>query len=363
MSKEDLVSFAEELGEMGQGCIQLLGPGIALTEAVAKASGRPILYNAVAVAVDQHGTPQANHNIILDWLDRANKQEGMRIIGQAITQDEGLVFTFEDWNLFDSSPPWRDLCLGTVAERKMKFLDPKCRKAVIDEYNAGKGPFAANETSKENQLQGDTLIMIKAEKAEFKKWEGKMLFEIATDRKQTPVEALMDISLEDNLKTTWSTNSRGQPLEERTKVACGEYCIPGVSDGGAHTKFNASGGAYTTDFLIRNVRAENMMSLEEAHWRLSKYPAQASGMFDRGHIAVGMPADIVVYDYEKLRIMDEEVLHDQPANEWRRVRKPEGYRYIMVNGEITFEDNMETGATAAPARAPPPSEALGKAPP
>lgn len=141
------------------------------------------------------------------------------------------------------------------------------------------------------------------------------------------------------------TSAQGAPLEERKKVALGDYCIPGVSDCGAHTKFNASLGAYTTDFLTRNVKAEKMMSLEDAHWRLSKYPAQASGMLDRGHIAVGMPADILVYDYQKLRILDEEILHDQPANEWRRVKRSEGYKNIIVNGEVTFEDGECTGAT------------------
>merc|ERR1711881_763437 len=84
------------------------------------------------------------------------------------------------------------------------------------------------------------------------------------------------------------------------------------------------------DFLIRNVREEKMLSLEEAHWRLSKYPAQASGMLDRGQIAVGMP---------------EEILRDQPANEWRRVRKSSGYKNIIVNGQITFEDGRCSGAT------------------
>jgi N-acyl-D-amino-acid deacylase len=39
-----------------------------------------------------------------------------------------------------------------------------------------------------------------------------------------------------------------------------------------------------------------------------------------------------------------EVVHDLPAGEWRRVQKAEGYKYIMVNGGVTFEDGKCTGA-------------------
>ena len=44
-------------------------------------------------------------------------------------------------------------------------------------------------------------------------------------------------------------------------------------------------------------------------------------MLDRGSIAVGMPADILVYDLKALRLLPEEVLYDQPGGEWRRAKK------------------------------------------
>ena len=36
--------------------------------------------------------------------------------------------------------------------------------------------------------------------------------------------------------------------------------------------------------------------------------------------------------------------HDFPGGEWRRVQRAEGYRAVVLNGEITFEDGRETGA-------------------
>jgi folate-binding protein YgfZ len=85
------------------------------------------------------------------------------------------------------------------------------------------------------------------------------------------------------------------------EVATSPFAIPGVSDGGAHTKFSTM-GAYPTEFLTDLVREHGMMDLEEAHWRLSAFPAAAAGLRDRGSIRQGQPADVVVYDYDALRI-------------------------------------------------------------
>jgi N-acyl-D-aspartate/D-glutamate deacylase len=89
-----------------------------------------------------------------------------------------------------------------------------------------------------------------------------------------------------------------------------------------------------------------MLSLEDAHWRLSALPAMCAGFSDRGVIREGAPADVVVYDYEKLAVRPMEIAHDLPGGEWRRVRKADGYRCIMVNGQLTMRDGEQTGASA-----------------
>ena len=76
-------------------------------------------------------------------------------------------------------------------------------------------------------------------------------------------------------------------------------CLIGASDGGAHTKFLTI-GRYPTHFLAHWVRDKQVMSLEEAHWRLSTMLGWAIGIRDRGWLREGMPADIVIYDLEKL---------------------------------------------------------------
>jgi N-acyl-D-aspartate/D-glutamate deacylase len=75
------------------------------------------------------------------------------------------------------------------------------------------------------------------------------------------------------------------------------------------------------------------MSLEAAHWRLSTQAALCAGFKNRGMLREGTPADLVIYDLEKLAVKPMEIAHDFPGGEWRRVKRAEGYRKILVNGE------------------------------
>ena len=69
-----------------------------------------------------------------------------------------------------------------------------------------------------------------------------------------------------------------------------------------------------------------------------------SSDLDRGTLEVGRAADIVIYDYENLKLLPAEVVHDLPGDEWRYVEGAEGYRYTIVNGVTIRIDNEVTGA-------------------
>merc|ERR1719487_2814820 len=122
--------------------------------------------------------------------------------------------------------------------------------------------------------------------------EGMKAKDIAKARKQTITEAFLDTSVEDELQNEWQTAIHPVDMTELKKVATHPYTVPGLSDGGAHTKF-ITAGEYSTEFIAGICRDNDAMTLEEAHWKMSQYPAMAAGMFDRGSIAVGMPADIL----------------------------------------------------------------------
>ena len=71
-------------------------------------------------------------------------------------------------------------------------------------------------------------------------------------------------------------------------------------------------------------------------------PAHVAGFQNRGILREGAPADIIVYDYDHLAVREEEIVHDLPGGEWRRIQRARGYRWILVNGQVTIRDDEPT---------------------
>ncbi len=348
MSKDDLFAFAGVLNKVQRGFVQVAGTGPKLTEQIAEVSGRPVVWNLIAASTDQHGAPAESHKKSIAWLDDANAR-GLRIFGQAVTCNIGFEFTLEDWNLFDSSPEWREMTLGPPDARLAKMQDPEIRAALREAYDAGRGPIAGGGVEADGVVVGSGIAALvlewtESDDPELKQYEGFTVGEIAEQRGVHPIDAMLDVVVADDLKAGFGTPPRETDVEVMSEIANSAFAIPGVSDGGAHTKFITL-GAYPTEFLAHWVRDKGIMDLEQAHWRLSAYPAQAAGFKDRGWIKEGAPADIVIYDYDNLSLGESSRASDFPAGAWRLIRKPEGYRWIMVNGEVTFSDGDGSGAT------------------
>ncbi len=67
-----------------------------------------------------------------------------------------------------------------------------------------------------------------------------------------------------------------------------------------------------------------------------------AGFRDRGTLREGAAADIIVYDYEKLDYEFPTFRHDLPGDEYRITSAGSGYRYVLVNGKVTIEDDKPT---------------------
>jgi N-acyl-D-amino-acid deacylase len=332
MHDETALVLAEALGVRGEGFIQMT----LITddkrrdeqhmEELAIRSGQPVVFNNVIV---NEKYPNS-HRRQLAWLDRC-RERGIRVYGQGFTTDAPQIFTFEDWNQFDDSDAWREATLGSIEERRHKLHDPGRRQGLKDEP-----PRALV-----NEL-GD-LFVLKVYDPAFKKYEDLKLSECAQMEGKHPVDFMLDLAVAEDLRTMFYAPAICND-ELMREVIEDPYVIPGVSDGGAHTKFT-TGGRFPTETIVKWVKRLGVLSLEEVHWRLSALPAWCAGFRDRGAIQEGAGADIIVYDCEELDVLPMEVAEDLPGGEWRRVQRATGYRYILVNGEVTFEDGRPTGAT------------------
>ena len=344
MTDEELFAFGRVLARLDDGFIQLTytktgddgstlsEPTLEFYDRLAEVCRRPILYQVVSPA---EADPR-QHRTKLSWLEESNRK-GHRMYGQGLTVRTAQAFSLDRWTNFDQSPFWREVTVGPLEERKLKMQDPDLRANLRNEYDNGGQPAVT--------LAGPLADMTVAEvgRGDLEQYIGLTLAQIGEKEGKHVVDVMLDIAAADDLRTEFLCKIVHDNPEYTAEVIRSPYCIPGISDGGAHVKFGTLGN-FPTDTITWLVRDQGLLSLEEAHYKLSYLPATFGGIKDRGFIREGTPADLVVYDLDRLDLLAPEVTHDLPGGDWRRVQRAEGYRWILVNGEVTFEDGKETGA-------------------
>jgi N-acyl-D-amino-acid deacylase len=250
--------------------------------------------------------------------------------------------TLADWHLFDQSEAWREATLGTREERKAKLASSAIRQAMKREYDSGE--FTKSRPNLPFEIEISTYVAAHVTRADLKGSQGRTLAQIAAAQGKHLIDAMLDLSLADDLNTEWRTPQLNVRPEFAREVMGSPYTMAGLSDGGAHMKF-LTAAIWPTDLLTWMVRETGILTLEDAHFRLSGMPAWAAGFTDRGLLREGLAADVIVYDMDALAAGPVEIRHDLPAGEWRRVQCAQGYRWIMVNGRITFDNGTCTGRT------------------
>jgi N-acyl-D-aspartate/D-glutamate deacylase len=319
--------LARVLGERGEGFIELSAAGMAREhwERLAEQSGAPIIYQALPAS----GLMLERHEQLFAWF-RSCHERGLRIYGQGITQNPPLVFTFDYWDLW--GPVWQRFAGPDVARatKLANLADPAVRAKLRAEPR--KYPFIGAV---------DEARLVSTRTARYERFVGLTTGKIAQELGLHPVDAICELVVADQLATVFAVSQFDINLEGIKQLIDNPYVIPGLSDGGAHLKYLAA-GSYATEYISRYVREHAFSTLEDAHWRLSALPAFCAGFRDRGVLREGAAADVVVYDFEKLDYEFPTFRHDLPGDEYRIASAGTGYRWVLVNGRVTIEDDRQT---------------------
>ena len=348
--REEYLEMAAVLRDYNRGSIEwtmgraLQGLKLDFLIELAKTSGRPLNWNAIVY----DPTNPTNWRRQLDWTEKAYREAVVLPVDICLPVE--FEFTLETIGLFDQLPAWNEATVGTLEERKAKLSDPARRPALKKDMEGGvmgrprRRDRDDGEAAQVSMFQWDQTFVDDVHLDKNSHLQGRSISDIAAEQGKHPVDAMLALAVEEDFKTEFSMPSLLNDNDEAVgQIIKHPLCLIGASDGGAHTKFLTS-GRYPTHFLAHWVRDKGLMSLEEAHWRLSTMLGWAIGIRDRGWLREGMPADIVVYDLEKLAVLPMETVTDLPNNDWRRVQKADGYHYTLVNGSVTFEGQTCTGA-------------------
>jgi N-acyl-D-aspartate/D-glutamate deacylase len=174
--------------------------------------------------------------------------------------------------------------------------------------------------------------------------EGRSVAEIAAAEGKDGVDALLDVTLADDLESEFTIASFNTRVDRMTEILNDRSILLGLGDGGAHLDMLCDSG-YPTYVLGTWVRESGALTLEEAVRRMTSDPADFFGIRDRGRLQAGLAADVTIFDPATVRSAGRpERRYDLPGGGKRMVMRSEGVEFTVVNGEIIWERGALTGS-------------------
>ena len=340
-SPEEVVALAGVLAEFDHGALEIIPRSFAegfdeadraLLLEMYRVSGKPIELN---ILVPNRAHPMGWEQVLK--FCREAFARGVRLHPQFSTNRLELHLKLSNTFVFDEMPLWRSVLTQPEPERSRRLADPETRRRLREEWDDESGRAVTFDLG-ELEVEG-------VRDPAHSSWVGRGVAELAAERGVSTLDVLLDLSLAEGLETSFRTR---MPEVARKFVAhvvrsgvADPIVMSGSSDGGAHLG-SFTGADYTTRLLSEWV--PDALSLEQAIWRLTGMPATVHGLRNRGFLRLGAWGDVVVFDPSTLRAGDSYLVRDFPAETERYVVDAQGYRAVVVNGEVLLEDGEHTGA-------------------
>ncbi|MBV8690561.1 MAG: amidohydrolase family protein, partial [Actinobacteria bacterium] len=319
-----------------EGCLDMFSDDeIELLAAMSAAAQRAINWNVLTVdsRVPERITRQ------LEASDAARKAGG-RVIALTMPVLVPMNMSFRTYCAFNLMPGWGDVLNLPVPERMARLRDPEVRRTMLARATSEEAGVFRRLADFGHYVLGDTYS------AENEGLKGRVVADLARERGQEPFDALVDIVLNDELRTVlWPMPPDNDDATWKLRQEVWEHpdVLLGGSDAGAHLD-RMCGAPYTTRFVGDMIRGRQLTSMERAVQMITDAPAQLFGLRERGRIAPGYHADLVVFDPETIGSEPATLVNDLPGGTPRLTADAIGVVRVLVNGVETVADNQPTGA-------------------
>jgi N-acyl-D-aspartate/D-glutamate deacylase len=248
-------------------------------------------------------------------------EEGVEVWPQVSCRPLVFQMNLSEPFTLNMRPAFAALMDKPKAERVAAYRDPAWRAKAWDEVSGRKGGFALN---------WEKLSL--AESTAHPDLVGRPLTVLAEERGETPLDVMLDISLDDDLQARfWSVLANDDP-DAIAWLLPKDNVLLGLADSGAHVS-QLCDACFATDLLGNWVREKGVMPLERAVHKLTGEPAGVYGLTDRGTVEVGKRADLCVFDPDTVAPGPLRRLRDFPADGERLTADaPIGMTHVLVNG-------------------------------
>jgi N-acyl-D-amino-acid deacylase len=259
----------------------------------------------------------------------AARRQGLKITADMYTYTAGAT------GLDASMPPW--VLDGGYDEAYKRLRDPETRKKIA---RAIRAPGSDWENLYLAAGSADRVLLVEFKSDKLKPLAGKTLAEAAKLRGEDPVDAIMNLVLEDQSRVGTVYFMMSEDNIRR------QIALPWVSFGSdassmapepPFTKSSAHPRAYGNfaRVLGKYVRDEKIITLEDAVRKLTGLPATNLELDRRGFLREGMFADVVVFDPAAVA---DRATFESPH------QYAVGMKHVFVNGAQVLKNGEHTGA-------------------
>jgi N-acyl-D-amino-acid deacylase len=327
---EEMDGLVSVMGEMKRGLMQITIGREFSTRHMAEVSRKyqvPVTWTALLSYLYGPG----GHRKQLD-LAAEQRKSGAMVIPQVSCRPLNFEFTFAEPFIFDVMKFMNELAAAdsrSPGARRRAYGDPAWREKLRSEVT----PLF--------QRWWDRVVIAWAPSA--RELEEMPLAAAAAKLGKDPVDLALDLALANDLQARFRMAVMNFDEKEVAELITDPNTIIALSDAGAHAS-QLCDACYSTYLLGHWVRDRKVFSLEEAVHNLTQRPAEMFGITDRGVLAEGRPADVVVFDAATVGPGPLKRVHDLPAGADRLVSEASGIDAVIVNGHLIRCDNKDVVA-------------------
>ena len=338
---EELYALASVVKEFPGTLLELL-PGVGnFTEAekermtkFALAGNRSVNWNLLS----PNATMPELHRAQLAASDYAAAR-GATVIALTLPQPTKIRLNLVSGFVIDALPGWAEVIAKPLPERKAAFADPALRARLDAGAHSPEAGVLAALANWGTWTIEETFV------AANKPWQGRTVGELAAAQGKAPFDAMLDLSLSEDLRTSFVPQVLGDDDESwrlRGEAWQDPRTVIGASDAGAHLDMIDT-FAFSTEVLANGVRKRGLISLEQAVHQLTEVPARMVGLKERGLLKEGFCADVVVFDPATIASRPTQTRFDLPGGAGRLYAEADGVAHGIVNGREIVRHGTYTG--------------------
>jgi N-acyl-D-aspartate/D-glutamate deacylase len=306
-----------------------------LLTAMSVRGDRPLNWNVLVV--DVRRPDRVERQLAASRHARAH---GGRVVALTMPVIVPMNMSFLNYCALNLMPGWGPILNAPLAERMERLRDPETRRMMLARADSDEAGMFRRLADFGGYVIGDTVSPANAGLS------GRVVRDIAAERGVAPFDALVDVVLADDLATVlWPSAPDDDDAHWAARVALWDDpdVLIGGSDAGAHLD-RMCGGSYPTQFLADTLRGRRLVSLERAVQMMTGDPARLFGLRDRGALAPGAHADVVLFDPDRVDAAPATLVRDLPDGSPRMDAASTGVAHVFVGGVETVVDGRPTDA-------------------